>query len=111
MATARRSRGKRTADNSKPFSNDPSYALRLSVKRASDWQIEIWQLPSPATPRLKAPEHVASLKGTPLRMIERRVIKRLSRVKINLGVMRPGKKKEWPLELSAPSPSVNRALS
>ncbi|HOE12787.1 MAG TPA: hypothetical protein PLQ35_18025 [bacterium] len=80
------------------YSNDPLYELRLSVKRAGEWQLEIWQLPSPATPRLKSPEPVAALKGTPLRMIENRVIKRLSRVKINLGAMTAGKKKTWPLE-------------
>ena len=43
--------------------NLPRYELRLSVASKSDYQLEIWQLPSPATPRLTGPEYVASLKA------------------------------------------------
>ena len=98
MATATPSRTKRRTAYSGNTSNEPQYELRLAVRNSSEWQLEIWQLPSPATPRLRAPEQVATLKGTPLRMIETRVIKRLSRTKIKLGVMKPGKKKAWPLD-------------
>lgn len=96
--TASEMRAKRQPAYARIPKNDPVYELRLSVNRPSEWQVAIWQLPSPATPRLKAPEHVATLKGAPLRMIETRVIKRLSRAKINLGVLKPGKKKTWPLD-------------
>ncbi len=79
-------------------SNDPLYQLRLRVKKMNDWQLEIWQLPSPATPRLKSPEHVATLKGTPLQILENRVIKKLSRANIKFGSLKSEKKKEWPLD-------------
>ncbi len=37
----------------------------------------MWQLPSPATPRLKEPERTPSLWGRSLRLVENRVLKRL----------------------------------
>src|SRR5271169_1949893 len=67
----------------------PVYELRLEVPdRESDWQLEIWQLPSTATPRLTAPEHVGTLKGAALRIVENRVLKRLARTRIQLGVIK-----------------------
>lgn len=76
----------------------PQYELRLDVADRGEWQLEIFQLPSAATPRLTASEHVATLKGAALRLIENRVLKRLGRVKIQLGTLRPGKQKSWPLD-------------
>ena len=43
--------------------NLPRYELRLRVLKGSDFVLEVWQLPSSATPRLTAPEYVAGLKG------------------------------------------------
>ena len=54
----------------------PQYELRMIVESTSVWRLEIWQLRSPATPRLKAPEHVATLHGSGLRMVENRLLKR-----------------------------------
>ena len=76
----------------------PQYELRLDVPQTGDWQLEILQMPSPSTPRLTAPEHLATLKGTALRLLEHRILKRLGRVKIQLGTLRPGKQKTWPLD-------------
>ena len=77
----------------------PAYELRLEVpERESDWQLEIWQLPSAATPRLAAPEHVGTLKGSALRIVENRVLKRLARTRIQLGVIKSGKRRSWPLD-------------
>ncbi len=76
----------------------PEYELRMIVDSTSDWRLEIWQLRSPATPRLKAPEHVATIQGSGLRMIENRLLKRLAREKIVLGSLKPGKTKNWPLD-------------
>ena len=82
-----------------PFANLPVYELRRrSLKGgAGDYTLEVWQLPSPATPRLDAPEFVASLKGAPLRLVETRLSKRLARAKINVG---GGAEPErhWPLD-------------
>ena len=76
----------------------PQYELRMIVESTSVWRLEIWQLRSPATPRLKTPEHVATLQGSGLRIIENRLLKRLAREKIVLGSLKPGKTKTWPLD-------------
>jgi hypothetical protein len=76
----------------------PQYELRMIVESTSVWRLEIWQLRSPATPRLKVPEHVATLQGSGLRMVENRLLKRLAREKIVLGSLKPGKTKNWPLD-------------
>ena len=38
------------------------------------WLLEVFQLPSPATPRLSEPEKVATLKGQALNAVEHRVL-------------------------------------
>ena len=78
--------------------NLPRYELRLRVLKGSDFVLEVWQLPSSATPRLTAPEYVAGLKGSALRLIEPRLLKRLSRSKINLGTMNAEKTRAWPID-------------
>ncbi len=74
------------------------YELRLLVSRDADWQLEIFQIPSAATPRLTAPEYLTTLKGTALRLLENRVLKRLARAKIQLGQFWPGKHRSWPVD-------------
>ena len=74
------------------------YELRLAVEKDGNWQLQIYQMPSIATPRVTAPEHVASLKGTALRLIENRILKRLSRASIRLGSLRPGRTHSWNLD-------------
>ena len=79
------------------FANLPVYELRRKARRVG-YALEIWQLPSPATPRLDAPEHVATLHGAPLRLIETRIAKRLARGKINLGAAASEPDRRWPLD-------------
>src|SRR3974377_2103057 len=76
----------------------PVYELRLIVPRPGVWRLEIWQLPSPATPRLHAPEQVGTLKGLALRIVEHRMLKRLARARVDLGALRPGKMRSWPID-------------
>ncbi len=76
----------------------PQYELRMLVETTSVWRLEIWQLPSAATPRLKAPEQVATIQGPGLRIAENRILKRLAREKIVLGSLKPGKSKSWPMD-------------
>lgn len=76
----------------------PQYELRLTVPERQRWFLEVFQLPSPATPRLSEPEKMASLRGHALSAVEHRVLKRLARTKIDLGSLAPGKKRSWPLE-------------
>jgi hypothetical protein len=75
----------------------PTYELRMIVESTSVWRLEIWQVPSLATPRLKVPEHLATIQGSSLRMLENRLLKRLARDRIVLGSLKPGKSKKWPL--------------
>lgn len=55
----------------------PIYELRVKGLGKGDLLLEIWQMPSKATPRLKSPERTAALKGRPLSIIETRILKRL----------------------------------
>jgi hypothetical protein len=80
-----------------PASHGPQYELRLTVPEREQWYLEVFQLPSPATPRLSEPEKMASLRGHALGAMEHRVLKRLARTKIDLGTLTPGKKRSWPL--------------
>jgi hypothetical protein len=70
----------------------------MIVESSSVWRLEIWQVRSPATPRLKAPEHLATLEGSGLRIVENRLLKRLARERIVLGSLKPGKTKNWSLD-------------
>ena len=66
------------------------FEVCMIVESTSVWRLEIWQVTSPATPRLKAPEHVATIQGPGLRIAENRLLKRLAREKIVLGSLKPG---------------------
>lgn len=79
------------------FGNLPCYELRRKSK-SGELALAIWQLPSTATPRLKSPERIASLRGTPLRMIEHRIIKRLHQGGINLNAFADKPERRWPLD-------------
>lgn len=78
--------------------NLPQYELRLKVRKGDGFELEIWQNPSPATPRLTAPEYLAGLKGSALRLIEPRLLKRLSRQKVNLGTLKIDKAQAWKID-------------
>ena len=71
----RHSRRKRAALD--PSLALPRYELRARTRGAGDSELEVWQLPSPATPRLTMPMRVAGLHGRNLEMVENRVFKRL----------------------------------
>jgi hypothetical protein len=60
----------------------PSYELRIRRHGPGDTEIEVWQLPSPASPQLPAPVRLAGLRGRNLELVEHRVLRRLSQVGI-----------------------------
>ena len=62
----------------------PLYELRASGLAGGEMALEIWQLPSPSTPRLKQAELTASLRGRQLRLIETRVLRRLKQAGTSL---------------------------
>ncbi len=80
-------------------SASPLYELRVKGLAGGGMALEIWQLPSPATPRLRSPERTAGLKGRALEIVETRVLRRL-----RAGGVRPsrrikkGSKKSFPLD-------------
>lgn len=78
--------------------NLPQYELRYKLRKGEDFELEVWQNPSPATPRLTAPEYLAGLKGSALRLIEPRLLKRLSRHKVNLGALNIVKTRAWKID-------------
>ena len=55
----------------------PRYELRAHYFGPADTEMEVWQLPSPATPSLTAPTRVAGLRGRNLELVEHRVTRRL----------------------------------
>jgi hypothetical protein len=55
----------------------PRYELRAHYFGPADTEMEVWQLPSPATPAITAPVRVAGLRGRNLELIEHRVTRRL----------------------------------
>jgi hypothetical protein len=55
----------------------PHYELRVARRRVGESDLEVWQLPSPATPHLRAPRRVAGLGGRNLALVEHRVLRQL----------------------------------
>ena len=70
--------------NGNAASSQPVYELRAKAMGGGDMELEIWQLPNVATPRLKEPERTASLYGRPLRLVETKVLRRLKQVGISV---------------------------
>lgn len=78
--------------------NQPRYQLRGKKISSSDRQLEIWQMPSSATPHLKKPKRVAGLKGRNLALIEPRLIRQLKGWEIDLSSLKLNKEKEFDLD-------------
>lgn len=87
-----------TAKSKLSSSDGPQYELRLIVSDRGQWHLELWQMPSVATPRLTEPERTATLRGHALDVVEHRVLKRLSRARIELGSLKAGARKSWALD-------------
>ena len=62
----------------------PQYELRGRTWGPADDELEVWQVPAPATPQLKSPLRVAGLRGRNLALVEHRVLRRLSQAGIRL---------------------------
>lgn len=76
-------------------STQPAYEVRLVVPNRGDHRVEVWQLPSPATPRLTQPEQLAGLGGRAWRLVETRVLRRLAAAGITFGTLTPGLRQSW----------------
>lgn len=62
----------------------PRYELRVRQRSNADGEIEIWQLPAPATLHIKSPVYIAGLHGRNLALIEHRLLRRLKPLGISL---------------------------
>jgi hypothetical protein len=62
----------------------PIYEVRARRHSPGDTEIEVWQLPSPASPQISAPVRVAGLRGRNLDLVEHRVLRRLAQAGVKL---------------------------
>lgn len=76
----------------------PHYQLKVEKLPGSDLSLEIWQLPSPATPHLKNPRRVAGIRGRNLALIEYRLLRQLKQINIDLTNLQRGKVKDFDLD-------------
>ena len=56
----------------------PTFEVRTVRHGPADTEVEVWQLPSPASPQLTAPMRLAGLRGRNLGLVEHRVLKLLA---------------------------------
>ena len=67
--------------------SSPLYEARVRRYGPGDTGIEVWQLPSAASPHLVAPIRVAGLRGRNLDLVEHRVLRRLSQAGVKLAAI------------------------
>jgi hypothetical protein len=68
----------------------PQYELRARKRGPGDLVLEIWQLPSVATPEIKEPYYVGGLSGRNLALVEHRVFKQIRATGLDIGALRSG---------------------
>lgn len=66
---------------------EPSYEVRAKRLPANELQVEIWQLPSPASPHVHIPQRMAGLAGRNLEINQVRILKKLKDAGIRLDIM------------------------
>lgn len=62
----------------------PKYEVRSRTYGAADAELEIWEMPSPASPHLTSAVRLAGLRGRNLELVEHRVLKRLAHAGVRL---------------------------
>jgi len=62
----------------------PKYELRMRLVPGAGTEMEIWHLPSPASPQITSPVRLAGLHGRNLELVEHRILKRLSYAGVKL---------------------------
>jgi len=75
----------------------PRYELRAHYFGPADTGLEVWQLPSPATPTLTAPVRVAGLRGRNLELVNHRITRRLKQAGIPFEAPALRLPRAWPL--------------
>lgn len=82
----------------------PSYEVRVRRHGPGDTEVEVWQLPTLASPHVTTPTRVAGLRGRNLDLVEHRVLRRLAQEGVRLtgreGTRREGHRISEDLALS-----------
>lgn len=81
-----------------PLRSVPRYELRATRNRRGELGLDLWQLPSPATPHVEHPRRIAGLAGRNLELIEVRVFKQLRQEGIELTGIRTGDQRRFDLD-------------
>lgn len=76
----------------------PHYQLKVEKLPGSDLSLEIWQLPSPATPHLKNLKRIAGIKGRNFALIEHRLLRQLKQIDIDLTTLQQSEIKCFDLD-------------
>lgn len=85
----------RSQERAAPYA--PQYELRTRRHGASDNEMEVWELPGPATPQLRAPRRVGGLRGRNLGLVEYRLLKHLHRQGVDAAGLLPGEERRFPV--------------
>jgi hypothetical protein len=67
----------------------PQYEVRVRHHGLGDTEIEVWRMPSPATPQLTSATRLAGLRGEALELVEHRVFRQMQRAGLRIGSLRP----------------------
>ena len=67
----------------------PQYEVRIRHHWLGDTEIEVWRMPSPATPQLTTSTRLAGLRGEALELVEYRVFKQMQRAGLRIASLRP----------------------
>jgi hypothetical protein len=81
-----------------PLRSVPRYELRATRNDKGDLGLDVWQLPSPATPHVEHPKRVAGLAGRNLELIEVRIFKQFRQEGIELTGMHGGDQRRFDLD-------------
>jgi hypothetical protein len=74
-------------DHAMAAKTQPLYEVRARRHGPGDMEVEIWQLPSYATPQITAPVRLAGLRGRNFDLAENRILKRLKDVGVRLDLL------------------------
>ena len=70
-----------------PVGTQPLYQVRARRHGPGDTEVEIWQMPSPATPQLTTPRRLGGLRGRKLELTEHRLTRRLKEAGVRLDLL------------------------
>ena len=68
----------------------PHYELRAMKRGPGELLLEVWQLPSLATPEMREPHYVGGLGGRNLALVEHRVLKQMRAAGLDVAGLRTG---------------------